>query len=292
MFQAKYTLPPCPVDDTQEPKDTSQSEDNKSRCKLASLFRLLDAKGWSTHLYNDIAFRCTQEPTQFYTCPFGLTFGEISASKIIKLDQNGNFVQHGNTDYGYSLPAFYVQSAIFHARPEVSCIIQLNEPLLTGVSSTKQGFLPLSVESLACSDISYADFSGPLDSSSVENYIKILGSKNRVLVLRNHGVIVCGSTIEETYFTLCALIMATKTQVIASAVGNDLQNLIVLPLNEMNLDREKLSHCYTKMNAKANDNILWKLGELEFEAEMRKLDCMGFRTGYPYKKKFQVESIH
>lgn len=55
MMLAKYNLPVCPIDDTQDPKDTSQSEDNKSRCKLASAFRLLDVKGWSSHIYNYIS---------------------------------------------------------------------------------------------------------------------------------------------------------------------------------------------------------------------------------------------
>ena len=53
MLQLKYSAPTFPIDDTDEAKDSSQAEDNKSHCKLASLFRLIDVKGWS--IYDHIA---------------------------------------------------------------------------------------------------------------------------------------------------------------------------------------------------------------------------------------------
>lgn len=36
---------------------------------------------------------------------------------------------------------------------------------------------------------------------------------------------------------------------------------------------------------KTEDGIEWAFGELETEAEMRRLDSLGYKTGYPYKKK-------
>ena len=89
------------------------------------------------------------------------------------------------------------------------------------------------------------------------------------------------------------LVQSAKSQLVASAIASDLQDLIVLPIPEnFGADKEKFFDCYNKMNAKASDNIVWKIGELDYEAEMRKLDLMGFKTGYPYKKKFHVQGLY
>lgn len=288
MLQFKYNVPVLPVDDTDEAKDSSQAEDNKSHCKLASLFRLIDVKGWSDSIYDHIATRCTQVPTQFYTNPFGLLFSEITAKKIIKLDFNGNFVQRGSTDYGYNLPGFYLQSAIFKTRPDVNCIIHLHNALLSGISATKQGFLPLSVEGLACADISYYEHQSNCQNMAamVDEAVKALGPKNHFLVLRNHGIVVCGSSVEETEFFLSLLMHSSKVQLVSTAIVNNVDDLFVLPLTDTSMDREKINEVYSKINAQATDNILWRAGELEYESQMRRLDLLGFKTSYPYKKRF------
>ena len=67
---------------------------------------------------------------------------------------------------------------------------------------------------------------------------------------------------------------AAKAQLVASAVVMDLNDLFVLPLTETCLDREKINEVYSKINAQASDNIIWKPGELEYESQMRRLDLL------------------
>ena len=191
-------------------------------------------------------------------------------------DFPGNFVQHGTTDYGYNLPGFYVQAAIFKSRPDVNCIIHLHNSLLSGISATKQGFLPLSIQGLACSDISYYDHqSGNQNFAAIaDDMVKALGAKNHFLVLRNHGIVVCGSTVEETEFYLSLLMQASTVQLVATAIANSVDDLITLPLTETCMDREKIGEIYAHINAQASDNILWKVGELEYESQMRRLDTL------------------
>jgi len=293
MFPSKFSnnFPLCAIDDSQTPKDTSQTEENISRCKLASLFRLIDVKGWSQSLYNYGSYRCTQMPTQFYMNPFGLNFSELTASKILKLDFNGNIVDRGITDYGYCMPGLYLNSAILQARSDVNCIVHLHDPLLTGIGATKQGFLPVSVEALASSDISYYDNTGVFDASMCDAIVKALGPKNSILVLRNHGVVICGSSVEEVFFHLTLLMLGARSQMVAMAMTSVTDDVLVMPLTETCLDKEKIGHVYARMNAMPSDNIIWKMGEIEYEAEMRRLDLLGFRTGYLYKKKFHIEGI-
>ena len=186
-------------------------------------------------------------------------------------------MQRGTTDYGYNLPGFYLQSAIFKSRPDVNCIIHLHNSLLSGISATKQGFLPLSVEGLACSDISYFDH--PSNSSQnlpamIDEAVKALGAKNHFLALRSHGIVVCGSSVEECEFFLSLMMHAATVQLVSTAIVNNVDDLITLPLTETCMDREKIGEVYSKINAQASDNILWKAGELEYESQMRRLDLL------------------
>jgi adducin len=88
------------------------------------------------------------------------------------------------------------------------------------------------------------------------------------MILRNHGVVACGETIEEACYNLFNIIAACEIQMKSLACGID--NLIIPTLDtqrklaEMTLvQNESLTHL---------ENKKWKIGELEFEALMRCLD--------------------
>ena len=45
--------------------------------------------------------------------------------------------------------------------------------------------------------------------------------RHQVLILRNHGVMVCGETVEEAYLLLDSLVLACQSQVAMMAAGVD-----------------------------------------------------------------------
>jgi adducin len=78
----------------------------------------------------------------------------------------------------------------------------------------KCGLLPLCQESGVLGEISYHDYEGILvDDAERDRIIRSLGPNNKVMVLRNHGVVACGSSIEEAFHYAFNLVAACETQV-------------------------------------------------------------------------------
>ncbi|CAF3556754.1 unnamed protein product [Rotaria sordida] len=249
------------------------------RCKLASLYRLVDLFGWSQGIYNHITARVNQELEHFLINPFGLMYHEVTGSSLVKVDIAGNIIDPGSTTYGINRAGYTLHSAIHKARPDLKCIIHLHTPAVAAVSSMKCGLLPLSQDALFCGKISYHDYRGILIEDDVKKLlVEDLGPINKVMILRNHGFVACGETLEEAWKYAFNVINACEVQVRAAPMGID---QLYLPSNEQQKRVADVLH--GNLNEATGDKK-WKIGELEFESLMRILDNAGFRTGYVYRQ--------
>jgi adducin len=157
----------------------------------------------------------------------------------------------------------------------VNAVIHIHTGLAAGLSTLKCGFLPISQEALICGQVSYHDYGGILvDDDMKERIRKDLGPTNKIMILRNHGVAVCGRTIEEAWFYLFTFMFAAQIQFKAlAAAANGIQDLVVPPKPVLDQVQRVVHGMGTSgVNEKSADGIQWKLGEMEFEAEMRSLD--------------------
>ncbi|NWX51582.1 ADDB protein, partial [Steatornis caripensis] len=155
------------------------------------------------------------------------------------------------------------------------------------VSAMRCGVLPISRAALLLGDVAYFDFRGEVeDEADRVELQKSLGPTCKILVLRNHGVLALGDTAEEAFYSIFHLQAACEIQVSALASAGGAENLIVL---------ERTKHRPHEMGS-----VRWagstfgpmqksRLGEHEFEALMRMLDNLGYRTGYTYRYPFVQE---
>uniref|UniRef100_A0A8C3SJL7 Alpha-adducin n=1 Tax=Chelydra serpentina TaxID=8475 RepID=A0A8C3SJL7_CHESE len=251
------------------------------RCKLAAFYRLADLFGWSQLIYNHITARVSSEQEHFLIVPFGLLYSEVSASNLVKINIQGDVVDRGSTNLGVNQAGFTLHSAIYAARPDVKCIVHIHTPAGAAVSAMKCGLLPISPEALSLGEVAYHDYHGILVDDEEKVLIqKNLGPKSKVLILRNHGLVSVGETIEEAFYYIHNLVVACEIQVrtLASAGGPD--NLVLL-------DPGKYKAKSRSPESPAAEGTVshpkWQIGEQEFEALMRMLDNLGYRTGYPYR---------
>ncbi|XP_065489597.1 alpha-adducin isoform X4 [Caloenas nicobarica] len=251
------------------------------RCKLAAFYRLADLFGWSQLIYNHITARVNSEQEHFLIVPFGLLYSEVTASSLVKVNLQGDVVDRGSTNLGVNQAGFTLHSAIYAARPDVKCIVHIHTPAGAAVSAMKCGLLPISPEALSLGEVAYHDYHGILVDDEEKVVIqKNLGPKSKVLILRNHGLVSVGETVEEAFYYIHNLVLACEIQVrtLASAGGPD--NLVLL-------DPGKYKAKSRSPESPAGEGTVshpkWQIGEQEFEALMRMLDNLGYRTGYPYR---------
>ncbi|XP_071205923.1 alpha-adducin-like isoform X15 [Salvelinus alpinus] len=268
-----------PVNDLRGSDSISYEKGEKLlRCKLAAFYRLTDLFGWSQLIYNHLTVRVNSDQERFIVVPFGLLYSEVSASSLVKINIQGEIVDRGSTNLGVNQAGFTLHSAIYAARPDVKCIVHVHTPAGAAVSAMKCGLLPISPEALNLGEVAYHDYHGILIDKE-ENVLiqKNLGPTSKVLILRNHGLVSVGETVEEAFYYIHNLVTACEIQVrtLASAGG---------PGNLVMLDPAKYkSRPRCSEHVEGSTHPKWLVGEQEFEAYMRMLDNLGYRTGYPYR---------
>ncbi|XP_028828651.1 adducin 3 (gamma) a isoform X3 [Denticeps clupeoides] len=253
--------------------------EKQARCKLASLYRIVDLFSWSHFNSSYVTVRVSKEQDHILISPRGLSFAEASASNLVKVNIIGDVVDQGSTNLSVDHAGFSPHAAIYSMRPDVRCIVHIRTPATSAVSSMKCGLLPISQEALILGDIAYYNYQGCLDEQEERVELqKALGPSAKVLVLRNHGVVALGETIEEAFHYIYNAQFACEIQVNVFCAGG-MDNLIVLDLEKYKPRTQAVAEAGVSMGGQHK----WKVGELEFESLMRMLDNLGYRTGYAYR---------
>ncbi|CAN9499712.1 unnamed protein product [Ophioblennius macclurei] len=254
--------------------------EKQSRCRLASLYRLVDLFSWARFTTSYITVRVSKEQDHVLICPRGLSFAEVTAGNLVKVNIIGEVVDPGSTDLGIDHFGFAAHSAIYSMRPDVKCIIHIHTPATASVSSMKCGVLPISQEALLLGDVSCFGYHGSLDNKEEKvEFQKALGPTAKVMILRNHGLLALGETVEEAFHYVYHAQQACEIQVNAMRCSGGTDSLVLL-------DRDKLkplTQGVASAGVAIDNEVKWKVGEAEFESLMRMLDNLGYRTGYSYR---------
>ncbi|XP_044153706.1 gamma-adducin isoform X1 [Bufo gargarizans] len=255
-----------------------------ARSKLASMYRLADLFGWAHLSKAYITARVSKEQDHILIIPRGLSFSEASAANLVKLNIVGDVVDQGATNLRIDPSGFSPHAAIYSTRPDVRCVIHIHTPATAAVSTMKCGILPISQEALLLGEVAYYNYQGSLDEQQERIQLqKVLGPSAKVLVLRNHGVMALGETMEEAFHYIFNAQLACEVQVHALAGSGGINNLLLLDLEKY----KPVTHSLAAGGAggvNMEGQYKWKIGELEFESLMRMLDNLGYRTGYAYRQ--------
>ncbi|XP_060893248.1 beta-adducin isoform X5 [Labrus mixtus] len=251
------------------------------RCKLASTHRLFDLFGWVQISHTCLTLRVSKEQEHFLVLPDGLAYSEVSGSSLVKVNILGEVVEKGSTNLGVDTEKFSLHSAIYSARPDVRCLLHLHTPATAAVSAMKCGLLPLSHEALLVGDVAYYDYNGVMEEEEDRVELqKSLGPTCKVLVLRNHGIVALGESVEEAFYTIYHIQAACQIQTTALCSAGGEKNLILL---DRTIHKPNIAGTVGWAGSTFGPLHKSRIGEHEFEALMRTLDNLGYRTGYAYR---------
>ena len=272
--------PIVPINDLRVTEAQSEKI-HEARCSLASLYRLINLKKLDHGIFNHISQRVGH--SEYLINPFGLMYYEITASKLLLINsESGQIMDQGTTDFGFNYAGFHIHSAIHNSRPEIKVVIHIHDPNVIACSSSSS-FLTNAYTQEACilGPIARHKYHGLVVDKEEQKIIrKSLGSKAKILMLSNHGACVLGETIEEAYHYLYHLVYACESHLkLQSSQGGD-QNLLKSGLEIANKYRKKTFEIVTGGDTSSKGKNA--VGKMLFEAEMRKLDNLGYRTGYRY----------
>ncbi len=230
-----------------------------ARQELAACYRIFSMFGWDELIYNHITVKVPGEDGAFLINPYGMHFGEITASSLVKIDADGNKVDEDNP--WHVNKAGFVQHSLFHRElPDAHAIIHTHTTATVAVSSFEGGLLP--VNFYACNfqgQIGYHDFEGITvrDEEGVR-LLENLGGKS-ILMLKNHGPVVMGKTLPSAFQKYWALQRACEHQIETMKMGKP---IMVSP--------EVIAVHQRDLVLQQTPGI--EPGRMEFDAMVRKVD--------------------
>ena len=195
------------------------AEEWETRVDLAACYRLAAHYRMTDLIYTHISARAPGPDHHFLINAFGLLWDEITASNLVKVTLDGEIVDDP-AGRGINRAGYVIHSAVHRARADVGCVMHTHTAAGIAVSAQEQGLLPLSQHAMRFWDsIGYHDYEGlALDLNEQQRLVRDLGH-HKAMILRNHGLLACGTSVDETFDLMYYLERACQTQINALAGG-------------------------------------------------------------------------
>ena len=229
------------------------------RVQLAAAYRLVEHFGWNESIYGHLTVRVPGPERHFLINPYGLRYGEVTASNLVKITLAGEIV--GESEWPVNAAGYAIHGAIHAHAPDAHCVMHTHSPAGMAVAALECGLLPISLDAtLFHGTVGYHEYEGAVVSEGEKaRLVEDLGT-NRALILRNHGLVTVGRTIPEAFLYLHRLETACKTQVDALAMNS---GLVHVPEEVCAQSARQIDDFSTHVS---------DIGALEFKAYMRMLD--------------------
>ena len=203
-------------------KEVVSAEEWQLRVDLAAAYRLVAMYGWSDLVFTHISARIPGPEHHFLINPYGLMFDEITASSLVKVDQDCNKII--DSPFPVNPAGFTIHSCIHAAREDVGCVLHTHSRAGVAVSAQKCGVLPISQQStFVLASLAYHDYEGvALRDDEKPRLVRDIGDKN-FLVLRNHGLLTVGKTVADAFLSMYTFENTCRIQIDAQAGGELVQ---------------------------------------------------------------------
>ncbi len=190
-----------------------------ARVHLAALYRLIDHHFPSTDgIYNHVTLRVSGSPDLFLIKPHALLYEEVTASSLVVADMTRDLDERSHVNR----PGFVLHGAILRARADVDCVVHIHSIAGLAMAAHGGGLRMLSQNALRFHGrLGYHAYEGITDGDAEGPRIAAaLGDDNIALVLRNHGLVICGRTPREAFERTRDLLIACETQLALEATGS------------------------------------------------------------------------
>jgi len=195
-----------------------EEERRHRKQRLAAAFRLFARYGFDEGVAGHITARDPERLDHFWVNPFGMHFRQIRASDLILVNDRGTVVE-GN--YPVNGAAFAIHSQVHAARPDVVAAAHSHSLHGKAWSSLGRPLDPITQDSCAFYEDHglFADFTGVVyQTSEGERIAEALG-QHKAVILRNHGLLTVGHTVEEAAWWFLAMDRSCHAQLLAEAAG-------------------------------------------------------------------------
>jgi len=179
--------------------------------------KVLVGEGQDDFTRGHISMRLPDDPARFFMKAHSIGLDEITMENILTIDLDGNVV--AGTARRHS--EVYIHSEILRARADVHCVLHTHPPYAIALSASGRPLRCLSQPSaLFYEELGlYADTINLIRSRELGAGVARALGRGRGVLLKNHGVVVAGASIEEVVIATIMLENAAMIQLVTDAAG-------------------------------------------------------------------------
>ncbi|MFJ6216793.1 class II aldolase/adducin family protein [Streptomyces sp. NPDC092296] len=186
--------------------------------RLAAALRLFGKYGFGEGISGHISVRDPEYPDRFWVNPFGVSFKRVTVGDLILVDSEGRVVE-GRHKVNPS--AFVIHSQIHELHPHAEAAAHGHTAHSRALGTLGRLLEPIDQESAAFygRQYLYEDYEGPSVALEQGRDIAEKLGDNRAILLRHHGLITVGGSLEEAVHWFFTYDSCAQVQLLAAAAG-------------------------------------------------------------------------
>ncbi|MFT3986830.1 class II aldolase and adducin N-terminal domain-containing protein [Aestuariivirga sp.] len=222
------------------------------RVDLAAAFRLSARNDWHEGVANHLSLAVSPDGKKFLINPRWMHFSRIKASDLMLLDVEDKSTM--DRPDAPDLTAWCLHGRLHAALPQARCIIHLHPIYGTVLASlANPDILPIDQNTARfynriAFDMGYGGMANTDEEG--DRLARLMGNK-RIMMMGNHGVLVCAATVAEAYDLTYYLERASRNLVLSYQTGQPLHvmtpDVAEKTAQEWEADREQFLAHFAEM---------------------------------------------
>ncbi|TPI46484.1 class II aldolase/adducin family protein [Mesorhizobium sp. B3-1-7] len=201
---------------------TLEQERQHRKERLAAGFRIFAELGFSEGVAGHITARDPEFTETFWVNPFGMHFAHITVSDLIRVDCSGDVIEG---TMPVNVAAFAIHHQIHAARPDVVAAAHAHSIYGKAWSAVGRLLDPITQDACAFYEdhIFFNDTRVLITEASEAARIAGGLGAHKAAILRNHGLLTVGETVDEAVWWFISMERCCQAQFLAESVGTPLQ---------------------------------------------------------------------
>ena len=203
------------------------------RDDLLDAMNELYSKELITATGGNVSVRVPGKADEIWISPSQINKGNLTADMMVKIDPDGNML---DPDGLAASTERNMHSGIFRRRPDVNAVIHAHAPMATIMEMTDTPFLPISTEAAFMGIIPRVPFIMPGSQELADAVVEAIGEKGIAVFLKNHGIIVAGTSLRRAIDMTEVIEVTAKTILACRSLGSEvpvLPDKLVKELQEL-----------------------------------------------------------
>jgi ribulose-5-phosphate 4-epimerase/fuculose-1-phosphate aldolase len=186
--------------------------------RLAAALRLFGRLGYDEGVSGHITVRDPELADHFWVNPFGVPFEHVRVSDLVLANGAGQVVEGA---HHVNQAAFAIHARVHHARPDVAAVAHSHSTYGRTFSALGELLEPITQDVCAFyqDHALFDQYTGVVvDEEEAGRIAEALGP-HKALILRNHGLLTVGDSVDAAAWWFITMENACRTQLMARAAG-------------------------------------------------------------------------